>query len=86
MRCILLILVVAQIPLSLSFKKCKNNPATAVLTITENCCEPYPQAAMILGRNFRDVSKQAVFSHFFRNVSFVSELSSTRFPLDKENQ
>lgn len=72
MRCILLILVVAQIPLSLSFKECRDNPGTVVLTITGNCCEPYPQGTVILSRNFRAGSKQAVSSDFFRNVSFVS--------------
>lgn len=84
--CILLILIVAQIPLCLSFKECRNNPVTAVLTITDNCCEPYPQGAMILGRKFRVVSKQEVSSDFFRNVSFVSHLNSARFPLGKEDQ
>lgn len=41
---------------------------------------------MILGRNFTVVSKQAVSSDFFRNLSFVSDLSSVRFPLGKEKQ
>lgn len=85
-RYLLLILIIAQIPLCLSFKERRDNPATAVLTITGNCCEPYPQGAMILGRKFRVVSKQAVSSDFFRNVSFVSYLSSARFPLGKKNQ
>lgn len=37
----------------------------------DNCCESYTQSAVILGRNYRVVSKQALFSYSFTNVSFA---------------
>lgn len=53
---------------------------------TDNCCEPYTQGAIILGRNFRVVSNKQYFLTSLEICHLLSHLSGVRFPLSKGKQ
>lgn len=53
---------------------------------TDNCCKPYTQEAMILGRNFRIVSNKQCFLTSLEMWHLLSYLNGVRFPLSKGKQ
>lgn len=77
--CVILI-IITQIQLSISFEECRNNPGT------DNCCQPYTKGAVILGRNFTVVSYKRYFLTSSEICHLLSYLSGVIFPLSKGKQ